>query len=88
MQQLYYVYDLNITNDGRSQMPMPRRNAYTNTDKVGWRVNEWADDCGLGRAYTYLLIRDNRIKSVKVGGARVIVTSLADYLRSLADDDL
>ena len=65
---------------------MSRNDSNINGDKVGWRVSEWADDVGLGRAFTYLLIRDGRIKSVKVGGARVITTPPADYLRSVSND--
>jgi hypothetical protein len=65
-------------------------NTSINPDKVGWRVSEWADDVGLGRAFTYQLIGEGRIKSVKIGAARIITTSPADYLRSLAEvgDDL
>jgi excisionase family DNA binding protein len=55
-----------------------------NADKVGWRVNEWADDVGLGRAFTYQLIQEGRIKSVKVGGARIITTRPDEFLRSAA----
>jgi len=58
-----------------------------NTDKVGWRVNEWADAMGLGRAFTYQLIQEGKLKSVRVGGARIIVTAPADYLKSCADSD-
>lgn len=67
---------------------MPHNNSDINADKVGWRVSEWADDVGLGRAFTYQLISEGRIKSVKVGGARIIVTPPADYLRSLQSESL
>jgi hypothetical protein len=66
---------------------MSRNNSNINADKVGWRVNEWADDVGLGRAFTYQLIQERRIKSVKIGTARVITTPPADYLRSLAEGE-
>jgi predicted DNA-binding transcriptional regulator AlpA len=52
----------------------------TNPDKCGWRVNEWATDVGLGRAFVYQLMNQGEIKSVKVGGARIIVTPPRDYL--------
>jgi len=63
---------------------MPRINSNINADKCGWRIGEWADDVGLGRAFVCKMISEGRIKSVKVGGARVIVTAPADYLRKLA----
>jgi hypothetical protein len=55
------------------------------TTKRGWRVSEWANDVGLSRAKTFLLVADQTIKSVKVGTARIIVTSPADFLASRAD---
>jgi hypothetical protein len=69
---------------------MSRNNSNINADKVGWRVHEWADDVGLGRAFTYQLIGEGRIKSVKIGAARIITTPPADYLKNLAEggDDL
>jgi predicted DNA-binding protein (UPF0251 family) len=52
--------------------------------KAGWRVNEWADAAGLSRATVYNLLRDDKtIVTVKVGKARVIRTSPAEYLASL-----
>ena len=50
--------------------------------KAGWRVNEWARDTGLSRAYVYLLLP--QLSSVKVGSARIILTPPATYLASLA----
>ena len=66
---------------------MPRNNSNINADKVGWRIGEWADDVGLGRAFVCKMIAEGQIKSVKVGGARVIVTPPGDYLESLAESD-
>jgi excisionase family DNA binding protein len=60
-------------------------NSKMNPDKVGWRVNEWADDVGLGRAYTYELIKEGRIKSVNTGRARIITTPPTEFLRQLAE---
>jgi hypothetical protein len=65
---------------------MPRNDENTQ-EKVGWRVNEWADAIGLGRAFTYQLIVEGKIRSVKIGGARVITTSPADYLRMCEETD-
>lgn len=52
--------------------------------KAGWRVHEWAADCGISRAFTYNLLRSGAIKSVKVGAARIITTTPAEFLASLA----
>jgi excisionase family DNA binding protein len=51
--------------------------------KAGWRVNEWARDAGVSRSYTYELIRDGKLESVKAGSARIITTKPAAYLASL-----
>jgi excisionase family DNA binding protein len=65
---------------------MPRNNSNIDAGKVGWRVNEWADAMGLGRAFTYQLIQEGKLKSVKLGGARIITIAPAEYLRHIADD--
>ena len=52
--------------------------------KVGWRVSEWSEDTGISRAFTYKLLTAGTIKSVKAGSARIIITSPAEYLASLA----
>lgn len=51
--------------------------------KAGWRVNEWAGDVGVSRAYVYNLLSAGAIESVKVGAARVITTHPRDFLGSL-----
>ena len=48
--------------------------------KAGWRVNEWARDTGLSRAYVYNLLGAGRLCSVKVGTARIITTTPAEFL--------
>jgi hypothetical protein len=52
--------------------------------KVGWRVSEWTEGTGLSRAYAYLLINEGKLRSVKSGSARIILTSPSEYLESLA----
>jgi hypothetical protein len=59
-------------------------NTLVNPDKAGWRVSEWAADVGISRAFAYELIAEKSISSVKVGAARIITTSPANYLKSLA----
>jgi hypothetical protein len=56
--------------------------------KAGWRVNEWAADCGVSRAYVYNLLSSKppAIDSVKVGSARVITTAPRDFLAALAGE--
>ena len=66
---------------------MPRNNSNINADKVGWRIGEWTDDVGLGRAFVCKMISEGQIKSVKVGGARVITTPPGEFLRNAESGD-
>jgi len=52
-------------------------------NKAGWRVNEWANDTGVSRSYTYELIAAQKIDSVKLGATRIITTAPKDFLASL-----
>jgi excisionase family DNA binding protein len=52
-------------------------------EKAGWRVNEWAASAGISRSSVYELIADNRIASVRFGGARIITTAPQVFLASL-----
>jgi hypothetical protein len=53
--------------------------------KAGWRPLEWAADAGISRANTYQLLASGELASVRIGKARIITTSPAAYLASLAD---
>jgi hypothetical protein len=55
-------------------------------EKAGWRPREWARAAGLSRASVYNLLAAKQIASVKYGGARIIVTTPAQFLASLRDD--
>lgn len=52
-------------------------------EKQGWRVSEWHPQVGISRSLTYELIKDRRIKIVKVGRATIIVTPPSEFLASL-----
>lgn len=52
--------------------------------KAGWRPIEWAADAGISRAYCYRLLEAGTLRSVKIGAARVIITSPSEYLARLA----
>lgn len=54
------------------------------SDRVGWKVNPWAAAVGISRASVYELIADGRIRSVKFGKARIIITPPKEFLESLA----
>jgi hypothetical protein len=54
--------------------------------KAGWRVKEWTIACGLSRAHVYNLLKRGALDSVKDGKARIITTSPAHYLASLASE--
>jgi len=55
-------------------------------EKQGWRVSEWHPQVGISRSLTYELIKDRRIKIVKVGRATIIVTPPSEFLASLAPE--
>jgi hypothetical protein len=63
-----------------------RRRNRLKEDKAGWRVNEWADACGLCRATVYNLLSAKKLRAVKSGTARIILTSPREYLESLQED--
>lgn len=54
------------------------------SSKVGWSIDEWCQDSGLGRSTTYILLKRGEITSAKVGARRVITTNPAEYLASKA----
>ena len=55
--------------------------------KVGWRINEWAGDVGICRASVYNLMTRGRLRVVKSGASRIILTSPAEYVESLAEEN-
>jgi hypothetical protein len=67
----------------RNRLKEPAANA---TGKCGWRVAEFAEAVGLCRASIYNLLSAGRLRSVKSGSARIILTPPAEFLASLADE--
>lgn len=63
----------------------PRTPKAAATHRAGWRVDDWVSETGLGRSATYGLIKDRKIKSVKAGRARIILTSPSEFLTSLLE---
>jgi hypothetical protein len=57
----------------------------TNSTKAGWRIPEWCRDTGTGRSMALQLIKDGKIKSVKIGKSRVITTTPGEFLNGLAE---
>ena len=64
-------------------LPINNQINESQTKKAGWRVAEWAASAGISRSSVYELIADNRISSVRFGGARIITTRPEDFLESL-----
>jgi hypothetical protein len=56
------------------------------TERYGWRVRPWAQAVGCSVSRTWELIAAGRIKSVKLGKARIIVTSPREFLATLPQD--
>jgi hypothetical protein len=53
--------------------------------KFGWRPIEWSEAAGCSRSYTYQLMAAKRLRTVKVGTMRVILTHPVEFLESLSD---
>lgn len=51
--------------------------------KFGWKVPEWASAAGISRSSVYELLKENSLRSVKFGGARIITTHPTEWLASL-----
>lgn len=61
-----------MQNDSNNQIP-----------KCGWRVKEWSRAVGLGRSTVFELLATEKIKSMRWRGARIILTSPAEFLKNL-----
>jgi len=48
--------------------------------RVGYRVNDFCAVTGIGRTSLYELIRDGKIKTVRIAGRRIIPASEAERL--------
>ena len=59
----------------------------TDVEKVGWRTREWARAVGVSRSYACQLIAEQKIRSVKIGAMRIVVTSPAEYLNCAVRPD-
>ena len=62
------------------QLPQPRAKRVPQ----GWRVPQWAEKTTLSDAFVRQLVKTKRIRSVKAGSARIILTSPSEYLEGLA----
>jgi hypothetical protein len=60
-------------------MPSDQISPPSNT-KAGWRINEFAAATGLSRNGVYNLLNAKILQSVKVGDARIILTSPQEFL--------
>ena len=56
------------------------------TNKIAYRIDEAVKASGLGRTFLYERIADGTLKSIKVGGRRLIMREdLMQYLLQKAD---
>ncbi len=53
--------------------------------KAGWNTDDWCNDAGVGRSTSYELEAAGKIKAVRVGKRRVIITPPAQFLAELAE---
>ena len=56
--------------------------------KAGWATNEWCSDTGVGRSTSYELEAEGKIRAVRVGKRRIIITPPAVFLASLAEQQV
>jgi len=54
-----------------------------NPAKKGWTVNEWSADTSICVTNVYDLLKKKRIRSVRFGGRRIILTPPSEFLASL-----
>jgi hypothetical protein len=53
--------------------------------KLAWKPREWMNVVNCSRAKVYDLIRSHRIQSVKLDGARLILTPPDEFLAGLPE---
>jgi hypothetical protein len=59
--------------------------AQQNPEQVAWSVKRWCAAVDISPAYFYELLAAGRVKAVRLGGKRLVVTPPAAFLASLAD---
>ena len=52
--------------------------------RAGWRINPWAEAVGLSRSQVYEFIKTGMIRTVKIGGSRIITTPPDQFLAEQA----
>lgn len=57
----------------------------TQVEKIAYRVDEACKACGLSRSFIYEKLKDSSLKSIKVGGRRLIMKSdLMNFIETSA----
>ena len=57
----------------------------TQVDKIAYRIDEACKTCGLSRSFIYEKLKDHSLKSIKVGGRRLILKAdLIDFISTSA----
>lgn len=60
----------------------------TDTNKIAYRIDEAVKASGLGRTFLYEQIASGKLKSIKVGGRRLILTAdLLEFLSEASSND-
>ena len=55
-------------------------------DRAGWKVSSWCEEADVSRASVYNLIAAGKLRSVKFGKSRIILTPPREFLESLANE--
>lgn len=58
-----------------------------NANKVAWSVSSWCHETELSKSYIYELIAAGKVRSVKIGGKRLITTPPRQFIDDLAEGE-
>lgn len=61
---------------------MSKEQQANNSGRLAYRVNEFCRSVGISRSVFYELIKKGKIKTVKIGGSRVVPASEATRIAS------
>jgi hypothetical protein len=58
-----------------------------NPEQCAWSVRSWCRALDLSHAFAYELLAEKKIRGIKVGGKRLIVTTPSEFIAAHADDE-
>ncbi|HVO04726.1 MAG TPA: hypothetical protein VMT54_21195 [Candidatus Cybelea sp.] len=58
-------------------------NEPTKSERIAWSPKDWGAAIGVSHTTVYQLIADQKVRSVKLGGKRLITTPPVEFIASL-----